>query len=240
MLKYLLQWLSSLKLTVWILTALIGVFFLGAYLMPRYPEAHAGMNAMPLFAWWSELGRDHWRINGWLAVSFLVLGVLTLNTLVCTIRALRPGPSLWAHVTHLGFLLILLAHLVSAASGFKEAGIVLVRGRTVEVPRLGAALQLNRIDYTPYPNGMPRDYGAEVTFVTPEGKFRKRMGPNRPAFYRGVPVYLKDFRLRPVPVALCEVAHDPGAWLALAGAIVFLVGALPLPFLTGRQKGRSD
>ncbi len=240
MAKWILQWLSSLKLTVWVLTVLIGVFFVGAYLMPRYPEAHAGMNAMPLFAWWSDMGRRHLGINGWLPLSVLLLAVLTLNTLVCTIRALRPGPSLWAHVTHLGFLLILLAHLVSASTGFKETGIVLVRGRAIEVPRLVAALELNRIDVTPYPSGMPRDYGAEVIFRTPEGRFSKRLGPNRPAFYRGIPVYLKDFRLRPVPVALCEVAHDPGAWLALIGSVVFLVGALPLPFLTGKKRGYSD
>jgi hypothetical protein len=240
MVRFIIQWFSSLKLTVWILTVLIAVFFLGAYLMPRYPEAHAGINAMPLFAWWSELGRGHLEINGWLPLSVLLLAVLTLNTVVCTIRSLRPGPSLWAHVTHLGFLLILVAHLVSAATGFKEAGIVLVRGRAVEVPRLGAALKLNRIDYTPYPNGMPRDYSAEVTFVTPEGSFQKRLGPNRPAFYRGVPVYLKDFRFRPVPYAVCEVAHDPGAWVALAGSIVFLLGALPLPFLTGKKRSSGD
>jgi hypothetical protein len=234
--KFLLNGLSSLKLTVWVLTFLIGAFFIGAYFMPLYPKAHEGMNAMPLFKWWMKDGKYFVTMNSWLILSFFLLVLLTLNTLICTVRSLRTGPSIWAHITHAGFLMILLAHLVTASTGFRESGIVLPRGHTVKVPRLDLNIMLNRINYDPYPNGMPKNYSAEVTFITKEGRLHKILGPNRPAFFEGKPIYLKNFGYRPVPYAVCEVAHDPGAWIALIGSIVFLAGSIPLPFLAKKEK----
>jgi hypothetical protein len=238
--RFLLNWLSSLKLTVWILTLLIGAFFLGAFFMPLYPKAHEGMNAMPLFEWWLKIGREYGARNGWLILSILLMVILTINTLVCTVRSLRPGPSIWAHITHAGFLMILLAHLVTASTGFRESGIVLPRGQRVEIPRIDLKIILNKINYESYPGGMPKDYSAEVTLISKEGRLHKTLGPNRPAFYDGKPIYLKNLGFQPVPYAVCEVAHDPGARIALAGSIVFIIGSLPLPFLTRKVKGLSD
>jgi hypothetical protein len=236
--KFLLKWFSSLKLTVWALTLLIGVFFLGAYVMPIYPKAHEGMNAMPLFEWWSTSGKDFPAINAWLPISVFLLAVLTLNTLVCTIRSLRLSPSIWAHLTHIGFLLILLAHLLSASTGFKESNILLPRGHVVEVPRLNIQLKLENINYVPYPGGMPKTYSAEVTLIDKDKKIRKLLGPNQPAFYDGIPIYLKNFGFRPVPYAVCEIADDPGAMVAFIGSLIFLAGSLPLPFLV-KWRGRN-
>lgn len=238
--QWLIRWLSSLRLTVWILTILIAVFFLGSYLMPLYPDAHAGMNTMPLLRWWLQSGRGHMAINGWLPLSVILLVILTLNTLVCTLRSIRPGPSIAAHVVHLGFLFILLAHLISASTGFREDGIVLVQGRRVAIPKLDVQVQLQRIDYTPYPGGMPKDYAAQVVLVSEQGTSTGSLGPNRPLFYDGVPIYLKNFGFRPVPHAVCEVAHDPGALVALAGSVLFLIGSAPLPFLRKTREGGSN
>jgi len=232
-----LRWFSSLKLTVWVLTFLIAVFLAGSVLMPLFPEAHQGMNTMPLFTWWSRSGETFLRKNGWLPLSIFLMAVLTVNTLVCTIRSLRIGPSLFAHITHAGFLLILLAHFVSASTGFRETGIVLPKGHAVSVERLGLKLRLNRIDYVPHPNGMPKDYSAKVVLITKEGRVTRTLAPNAPAFYKGIPIYLKTFGFRPVPYAVCEVADDPGAKVALAGSILFLIGALPL--LAFRRVGRG-
>lgn len=237
--QWFIRWFSSLRLTVWILTILIAVFFFGSYLMPLYPDAHAGMNSMPLLRWWLGSGSKHGVVNQWLPLSVILLVFLTLNTLVCTLRSIRPGPSIWAHLVHLGFLFILLAHLVTASTGYREAGIVLVEGRSVAIPKLGVQVQLRRIDYTPYPGGMPKDYGAEVALVSEKGTSTGRLGPNRPLFYDGVPIYLKNLGFRPVPYAVCEVAHDPGAPVALAGSLLFLVGSVPLPFLQKKREGGS-
>jgi hypothetical protein len=238
-LKFLLRWLASLKLTVWILAVLVGVFFLGAYLMPVFPKAHAGMNTMPLLQWWSTSGRAHFTTTAWLPLSVLLLGLLTLNTVICTLRSLRFSKSLFAHITHAGFLLILLAHLLSATTGYRKSGIVLPKGHAVKVPELGLQLLLNKINYVPYPNGMPKDYSAEVVFITEGGRSIRRLGANRPAFYKGVPVYLKTFGFRPIPYAVCEVVDDPGALVALAGAVIFLIGSLPLPFIAGKKAPRG-
>ncbi len=239
--KLLLKWFSSLKLTVWALTLLIGVFFVGAYVMPIYPKAHEGMNAMPLFEWWAKSGKDFPAINAWLPISVLLLAVLAVNTLVCTIRSLRLSPSIWAHLTHIGFLLILLAHFLSASTGYRESGIVLPRGHIVEVPRLNIQLKLDSINYVPYPGGMPKTYSAQITVIDKDKKIQKHLGPNQPAFYDGVPIYLKNFGFKPMPYVVCEIAHDPGAVVALIGSMIFLAGSLPLPFLVKwRRRDRRE
>ncbi len=237
--KLLLRWFSSLKLTVWVLTILIGVFLLGAFLMPLYPGAHTGMNAMPLYQWWlrsTGISRLH---AGWLPLSFFVLAILTLNTLVCTIRSLRLAPSLFAHITHAGFLLILLAHLVSAVTGFRDGNILLIQGRPAKAPRLDLTLTLERIELVPGPGGMPKDYSADVIFTGGGESRHQNLGPNHPAFYRGMPVYLTNFGNRPFPYAVCEIVSDPGARVALVGAILFLIGSLPLPYLASRNRTKG-
>lgn len=233
--QFLLRWFSSLKLAVWVLSLLIAVFFIGAFLMPLFPEAHKGMNTMPLFAWWGRSGKAFLLKNGWLPLSIILMVLLTLNTLICTIRSLRIGSSLFAHITHAGFLLILLAHLVSASTGFRESGIVLPKGHTVAISRLDLKLLLNRIDYVPYPDGMPKDYSAEVVLISDRGRVTRTLSPNHPVFYKGIPIYLKTFGFRPIPYAICEIADDPGARVALVGSIIFLIGSLPLPFLLKRE-----
>ena len=235
--KFIFQWLSSLKLTVWTLTILIGVFFLGAYLMPLYPKAHQGINAMPLLEWWTQFGKESSSVNFWLPASFLLITLLSLNTVICTLRYFSLGPSLWAHMTHVGFLLILLAHLVSATTGFKENGIVLPRGHTIEIPKLNVKLELNHIEITPYPGGMPKDYSVQIVFHSESGTEVKSLGPNRPAFHQGIPIYLKTFGYQPIPYAVCDIVHDPGARVALTGSVIFLIGSLPLPFLTRKSRG---
>jgi hypothetical protein len=85
---------------------------------------------------------------------------------------------------------------------------------------------------------MPKTYSAEVTLIDEDNKIRKLLGPNQPAFHDGVPIYLKNFGFRPVPYAICEVADDPGAMVALIGSLIFLAGSLPLPFLV-KWRGRS-
>ena len=52
--------------------------------------------------------------------------------------------------------------------------------------------------------------------------------PNHPFFYRGSGNYPKQVELFPVRGALIEVHREPGAGLALAGALLFTMGNVVL------------
>jgi len=54
------------------------------------------------------------------------------------------------------------------------------------------------------------------------------MRPNRPFFYRGFGIYLKEVGFVPEPVALVEIHREPGAGWALAGALLFTAGNIVL------------
>jgi len=58
--------------------------------------------------------------------------------------------------------------------------------------------------------------------------------PNVPFFHDGYGIYLKDVALSPAPVALLEVHREPGALVALSGALLFTLGNL---MLLARRRG---
>src|SRR5512146_2680502 len=126
-----LKFFLSLKTTVWTLLALVCLFFIGSYLMPVHRDVFSGMNDDILFRWVKNTAQAHLWSTWWLFAAFAGLVLLTLNTLVCSFQAvmgkwtrrdflLRISPQ----IIHLGFLFILLAHLVGAGWGYKIAGVM--------------------------------------------------------------------------------------------------------------------
>jgi hypothetical protein len=92
------------------------------------------------------------------------------------------------------------------------------------------------IQAEPGPMGMPSDYSAVVT-TGEEGSVRTAtMRPNHPVFYRGFGIYLKQVELFPVRGAFVEVHREPGAGLALAGALLFTLGNV---MLLAVRRGKS-
>ena len=222
----------SLKTTVWTLFALICVFFLGSYMMPAHRDVFGAMNDRLLLDWAREfaLGRP-WE-TGWFFASVAGLALLTINTIVCSVQAVRARWSrsdvllrIAPQVVHIGFLCILLAHLLGAVSGYRLSGTV-PQGATVGLPE-GRALHLRSVGVDIAPSGYPLDWHAEIE-VLEQGRrvAAGTLGPNAPLFFRGVGFYLKSFDLEGTPVALLMVNKDPGSPWALVGAVLFSIGAV--------------
>src|SRR5512147_2446030 len=130
----------SLKTTVWTLLALICVFFLGSYMMPAHREVFGAMNDRLLFDWVRQFAPDHPWETGWFFAALLALVLLTINTLVCSIQAIRGRWSrgdflirIAPQIVHAGFLCILLAHLLGALAGYRLSGSV-PEGAFVRLP----------------------------------------------------------------------------------------------------------
>lgn len=227
MLQKLYEKLASLNLGLWLMGLVMVALAAGSF-SPGASET-AGINDIPLFAWLKEtpLGYSWWL---WLAVALLV--VLVVNTVLCTIEALRRrGRSIAPHLMHAGFLLIVVAHLFSAYGSLK-AQVPLLEGRTLDFPD-GSKVKVESIHAVSGSMGMMTSYSADLR--TPRGEL-KEVRPNQPLFYGGYGVYLKEVEMEPAPAGLFEVHREPGAWPALLGALLFTIGNI---MLLSVRRGRS-
>jgi len=231
----------SLKTAVWTLFILVCIFFVGSYMMPAHRETFSPMNEGILLDWASEIAlADPWHA-WWFFAALAALVLLTVNTLVCSLQAVRGKWSrsefflrISPQVIHLGFLCILLAHLLSAVSGYKLTG-VLPEGAVARLPG-GRALGLEKVDARTDPQGYMTDWSASVS-IYEKGEIVERgvLAPNKPVFYQGVAVYLKSLSFETGPAAVLLVAQDPGAPWALAGGILFILGSSVLMVLKWKK-----
>ncbi|MBZ0157186.1 MAG: cytochrome C biogenesis protein ResB [Alphaproteobacteria bacterium] len=243
LLKKVLHFLLSLRTAVWLLCLLITLLLAGAFIMP-VAEEFQSLHAVPLFLWLQEQPP---KITWWLWGALFLLVLLTANTLFCSVDSVikKRKAGQWLllispQVTHIGFLLILLAHLFSAAGGFK--GYAAAReGSLLELPD-ATSLHVKTISLSLGPGGHLEDWAVEVEYLSGDAAGgvvvkRDRLLPNKPSLHRGAGVYVKDLQAYPEKAVLLEVSREPGAAWALAGGIVFMAGTLTLLALKMRSEG---
>ncbi len=231
----------SLRTTVWTLLALVCIFFVGSFLMPLRKDIFGPMNDLLLFQWAEEIGLRNFGATWWFFASIAALALLTINTLVCSYPALRGSwrrrdalARLAPQVTHLGFLFILLAHLIGAGWGYKLSG-VMPQGASARLPE-GVTLHLREVRADLTASGYPKSWAADVIlFADGQRVAAGTLGPNQPLFHRGAGIYLKHFELGPRPVAFLLVTKDPGALWALVGAVLFGLGTIALVVLKWKR-----
>lgn len=218
MLKQLYDRLISLNLGLWLIAGVMVFLAIGSF--SRGSAENAGLNEMPLFAWLKLAPLSY---SWWLWIAVILLAVLCLNAVLCSIEALRKGRSIAPQLMHAGFLLIVLAHLLSAYGSFKQQ-LQLPEGGSFNFPD-GEQVRVEHLTAEVGFMGMKTAYRADLR--TADGKLTA-VEPNHPLFHKGFGIYLKDLDLGQTPVALFEVHKEPGAPTALIGALLFTVGNVML------------
>lgn len=238
LLKKVLKAFLSLRTAVWLLVLLLAVLFYGSLIVPFRP-AFQQLYIMPLFRWMagSPLG-----ITWWLWLSIVVLSLLTVNTIVCSIDSVlrKRGARNWLliispQIAHIGFLFILLAHLLSSYGSYK-AMTYAYEGSVLQLPS-GLEVLFNRINTNIDPSGYLTDWSADITYYQ-NGKAVARdvVRPNNPSFRDGLGLYIRTIRMTPYTAALVEASREPGAPFALTGGILFLAGMFSLLALKARRE----
>ena len=216
--------LISLDLCLWLLSLVCIVLAAGSFLLKG--ESAAAINFMPLFAWLLDVPAVH---SWWLWLAVVLLALLVVNTLLCSFETLRLRwgragliPLLAPQLVHTGFLLFVAAHLMSALGAsvqqfevFEGALIRLPGGRPFGVVAIKADIS---------PKGMPTGFSCELATDPRDPVLRTLISPNHPWFCDGYGVYIKQARRYPYPGALLEIHREPGAGMALAGAVIFVIG----------------
>lgn len=204
-------------------------------------DVAVALNSMPLFEW---LRRFSLITTWWLWLTIAFLALLVLNTICCSADTLfqrfsRNSVLAWLppQLIHAGFLLMVLAHLQSSLWGFK-ASIEIPEGYTFQMPD-GAVVQVARIGaiFSPMGGEMPLGYKALLVTQETAGQGGVTISPNQPWFSGGYGVYIKHAEPGQPPSAFLEIHREPGAGVALAGAILFTIGNLLL--LYSRSRGRE-
>ena len=124
------RYLVSLDLGLWLMVGVLLFMALGSFLCGG--ENGSSINDLPLFLWLREVPL---AASWWLWGTIGLLALLAVNTVLCSMESLgkkwERGSSLVRiapQVMHLGFLLIVVAHLVSARGSFKQTMEVRARG----------------------------------------------------------------------------------------------------------------
>ena len=235
----------SLKTTVWILFVLVCLFFVGSYMMPAHPGTFSSMNDRILFRWVSETASADPGRTWWFFAALAGLVLLTINTLVCSLQAIKGRWSredfllrISPQVVHAGFLFILLAHLLGAGWGYKLSG-MMPEGAYAPLPG-SMALRLQEIRVKTDERGYTLDWAAEALIYENNEQVKTGiLGPNKPLFYKGVGIYLKSLDFERGPAALLVIAKDPGAVWAFVGGVLFILGSVTLLALSTIRNERE-
>lgn len=224
----------SLKTAVWTLFVLLCLFFIGSYMLPMHRTVFGPMNNDLLFHWVKDIAADNVWQTWWFFAALAGLVLLTLNTISCSIQSVRGKWSrsdlllrISPQVIHIGFLFILLAHLLGAGWGYKLSG-MMPEGAYAPLPE-DLALRLNKIHVQTDALGFMTDWYIEASLYENNHLVRSgTLGPNSPLFYGGTGIYLKSLNFDRGPAALLLIAKDPGAIWALVGGVLFTLGSVTL------------
>jgi len=234
--------LSSLKLTVFILTALILITIPATLIIQGQPPAfylsrYPGTIGRLILA----LGYDSFYSSN---LFILTVGVFWLNLLSCTVRRFtrqirkktnkRFGPD----ILHTGLLILIIGGLVTAA-GRQEGTVFLREGDSMLLPE-GGYLNLIEFEFNRYPDGRPQSWISEITVSTEpggEGEYHE-IAVNRPLRVEGLVIYQASFRTGKT-VGSYEtglmVTRDPGKKTVLISFIIIGIG-LVLTFLQKKRE----
>jgi hypothetical protein len=226
----------SVELCLGLLALVCSVMAAGSFRLSG--EYAAAINSMPLFKWLRETPVS---ISWWLWIVLILLALLALNTVLCLSETLwsRWGRGGWSALLapqcmHAGFLLIVLAHLMSA-TGSSFSAVTVGEMSLAALPN-GNRFGVASISVVTSPQGMPLGFSTLLVPDITKPAERVLISPNHPWFRDGFGVYIKQAEAYPVKRALLEIHREPGASMALAGALLFTLGNIMLVAIRSKQR----
>lgn len=228
--KYILNFFLSLGTTLWLLGLLLVLFFVGAFIMPGN-NAFQQLHSMPLFDW---IQKQPLKEIWWLWGIIGVLAVIAINTLFCSVESLikKRKVTHWLllispQIIHIGFLFMLLAHLLSAF-GASQQNANVMEGSRLRISN-DIILKIDKIDIDIDYYGYITDWKVDVKYISGNELLQSdRIMPNKPSVFNGININIKNLKPYPQKIALLQLNREPGAMWALAGGILFIIGIVIL------------
>lgn len=238
-LKYIGNFFFSLQTTLWLLGLSLLLMLAGAFIMPG-SQAFQALQSLPLFDWIYEQPLE---VTWWLWGLIGVLAVMTVNTLFCSVKSLvgKGKVTHWLllispQIIHIGFLFILLAHLLSGLGAYQTTAAA-KEGSILRISKDNTLLKVNNIDIKLDYYGYVQDYTVDIEYLSDGAVIAKdTIRPNDPSDITGLNIIVKDLRPFPNEAVLFQIHSEPGALWALIGGIFFMVGIVTLILLKIRME----
>ncbi|HDK81506.1 MAG TPA: hypothetical protein ENH31_02925, partial [Nitrospirae bacterium] len=220
-LKHISAFFFSLNTAICLLVLLIVVFLAGALIMPVRSEFQS-IHSTTFFEW---LVKQPAGATWWLWCAIGILCVLTVNTLFCSIESIikKRKVTQWLllispQIIHIGFLFILLAHLLSSIGSSMDY-IGVRDGTSLKISEENT-LRVKKIKIHTK-EGYIADWQVDIEYLS-DGKIiqQGRIRPNSPFLSNGLNVNVKDLRAHPYNAVLLQISREPGAFWALTGGIL--------------------
>ena len=230
LLKHITDFFFSLRTTLWLLGFSLVFMFAGAFIMPGRSEFQA-LHSTPLFEW---IRNQPLKLTWWLWCLIGLLVVLTVNTLFCSIESIikKGKVTQWLlliapQIIHIGFLFILLAHMLSGIGASQKTAAV-NEGSYLKLSG-DNILKVKSIDIRLNYYGHIEDWAVTVEYLSNGKMFQKDIiRPNNPSVRMGFNINVKDLRPYPVEAVLLQINREPGAVWALVGSVLFMAGIIIL------------
>lgn len=229
-LKKILDSLFSLRTTLWLLGFMLVLMLAGAVIMPG-ERAFQQLRTMPLFDW---IGEQPAGTTWWLWGLIGLLSLLTVNTFFCSVESIikKRRVTQWLllispQVIHIGFLFVLLAHLLSSLYAYEKMTTI-YEGALIKLDD-SMALKIKDIDVDIDYYGYISDWKVDVAYVSKGTTIvEDSIKPNDPSDKQGLNINVKNVRPYPRKVAYLQISYEPGARWALVGGILFMIGIVTL------------
>ncbi len=202
--KFLWKFFVSTRLAIVLSLLIVVDVLIGTFLLSAYADAFGMINLEVFFFWLFDTGINNIRLTWWLFLLLALMTLLTLNTVACLIDSLaaivvrrRKGHAiarrLLSQAVHIGFVIVLVGHLMSSATGFRTADYQLAEGATVAMPGdQGLSLRLNRLDVAYSENGSMEQMDAVLSLLAGDQVVKEQITRlNEPLLYRGNAIYIK-------------------------------------------------
>ena len=229
-LKHILHFFLSLRTTLWFLGLLLVLFFVGAFIMPGNTSFQQ-LHSTPLFDWIrNQPVKEIW----WLWGIIGVLAVIAVNTLFCSVESVlkKRKVTQWLliiapQIIHIGFLFMLLAHLLSGL-GASQRNANVREGARLSISS-NTILKIDNINIDIDHYGYITDWKVDVSYLSGNKILQSdRIMPNSPSVFKGFNVNIRNLKPYPQKIALLQINREPGALWALAGGILFIIGIVIL------------
>lgn len=250
----------SLKLTIVLASSVTLVVMLGSLQIPGNPHLFSLMDEMPLGNWLSEIARRAPELSWWVPLAGLLLILLMFNTLCCFIDWAFCFRSRWRktgeYLIHLGFVLIVIAYIWGGLTGYRSAGNQIFVGQTIALKEPGHFLRLEAFEPL-LGGGRPMDMLNTLVLLKGETELKRaQVRINHPLTWDGLVILPASFgrsfagyksapsEARKEPIykiySILTINNDPGANLALVGAIGMGAGVLLTLGSFYRKRARGE
>lgn len=212
-----------------VLALTIAACVAGSLVIPWNLAVFTGIDDTPLFRWLADTPER--GLTWWVYALVIMMGAAATSTAVCTIDALIKSAGrkdfisrLFPQVMHIGVLLALLGHLLTAAFGLKY-DINVPEGSTAAIHD-GMSVTVSGVRSEQDATGYYTAWEADVA-ITKDGDSIKNalLQPVHPILIGQTGLFFKSISVEGTRAATIRVTKDPGATWALIGGALVAIGA---------------